>query len=151
MKSKALVIVAAFLALSACRSDNPGLTSRPKVEEPVLRPTAVQTGEREVAEYDPRVDILFIIDNSKSMANHQTNLSNNIPKFVAAFKEIKSIDFHIGVTTVWDSARYERVDGRPPIVPPMCADGRVNWLPKGTLIPMIGADKKPTGKTFVSR
>lgn len=138
--------------LTACQSDSPGLTTKPKVEEQIIRGTVVQKGDRVVAEYDPRVDILFVIDNSKSMENHQKNLAANIPRFVEEFAKIKSIDFHIAVTTVWDSSRYGVKDPSRN-VPAVCPDGTVNWEPMGTLVPLIGpSDKLPKdGRRFVTR
>lgn len=47
--------------------------------------------------YDPRVDILFVIDNSGSMMSHQENLSKNINLFVNQFNKVEGLDFHVGV------------------------------------------------------
>ena len=147
MKSRILLTLAGLLALAACQAENPGLTTRPKVEKEIYRPVVTQKGEMLVAEYDSRVDILFVIDNSKSMENHQQNLARQMPEFVKEFAKIKTIDFHIGITTVWDSSRYGK------IVPATCPDGSVNWEPAGTLVPLIGAsDKLPTdGRRFLTR
>ncbi len=147
MTNKALLIIAAALALTACQADNPGFTTKPKIEEAIVRTSVEQSGDRVIAEFDSRIDILFVIDNSRSMINHQKNLSANITKFVDEFAKIKSIDFHIGVTTVWDSSRYGSV------VPAKCPDGTVNWEPAGTLVPLIGpSDILPKdGRRFVTR
>lgn len=45
-----------------------------------------------------KVDILFVVDNSGSMAAFQTNLANNFSSFMQNFIG-KGYDFHIGVTT----------------------------------------------------
>jgi hypothetical protein len=45
---------------------------------------------------DTKVDVLFVIDNSLSMANAQTNLANNFNAFIHSFVT-KGYDFHIGV------------------------------------------------------
>lgn len=55
----------------------------------------------------PKVDILFVIDDSWSMREEIANLSRNIPRFVEAFTEYQQLDFQIGVTTIWDSIRYQ--------------------------------------------
>jgi hypothetical protein len=47
----------------------------------------------------PKVDILFVIDNSGSMGTHQANLSANINKFVSEVKNLAAMDYRIGVTT----------------------------------------------------
>lgn len=52
--------------------------------------------------YNPKVDILFVIDNSASMLSAQQNLSKNINQFTQQFLRNKHIDFQIGVTTNWD-------------------------------------------------
>lgn len=52
--------------------------------------------------YNPKVDILFVVDNSLSMKQVQLNVSRNIKSFVNAFSKNQSIDFHFGVTTNWD-------------------------------------------------
>lgn len=44
------------------------------------------------------VDILWVIDNSGSMANSQTNLANSFQSFINRFQTLK-YDFHMGVTT----------------------------------------------------
>jgi hypothetical protein len=50
----------------------------------------------------PKVDILFVIDNSNSMDAHQQNLRRNIPQFLEAFRRKANVDFHIGMVTVYD-------------------------------------------------
>jgi hypothetical protein len=54
---------------------------------------------QQTAEYKPRpIDILWVIDNSGSMATSQTNLANNFAAFISRFNT-KGYDFHMGVTT----------------------------------------------------
>src|SRR5438128_6566079 len=47
------------------------------------------------------VDLLFIIDDSPSMADKQTNLANNFPNFINVLNTIQGglPDAHIGVAT----------------------------------------------------
>ncbi|MBE8163002.1 MAG: hypothetical protein HAW63_03335 [Bdellovibrionaceae bacterium] len=45
----------------------------------------------------PKVDILFVIDNSGSMSGHQVHLKNQIQYYANEILKIPSIDFHIGV------------------------------------------------------
>lgn len=49
--------------------------------------------------FDPSVDILFVIDNSGSMEHHQSDLSNNVNRFIQSFVKKSGLDFHIGVVT----------------------------------------------------
>lgn len=51
------------------------------------------------ATFVPRkLDVLFVIDNSGSMATSQTNLASNFPSFINYFKT-KGYDFKIAITT----------------------------------------------------
>ncbi|MBX9768590.1 MAG: hypothetical protein K2X47_15050 [Bdellovibrionales bacterium] len=50
-----------------------------------------------VSTLNNKIDILWVIDNSGSMAPTQTNLANNFNSFIQAFSQ-KNYDFHIGVT-----------------------------------------------------
>lgn len=49
--------------------------------------------------FDPKVDILFVVDNSGSMATHQRNLSTNVAKFTSTFTRSSVLDYNIGVVT----------------------------------------------------
>ncbi|MEZ0392842.1 MAG: hypothetical protein ACAH59_11550 [Pseudobdellovibrionaceae bacterium] len=53
-------------------------------------------------ELNPKVDILFIEDNSGSMKEVQANLAKNINRFASAFQQ--KIDFRVAVLSVWDSS-----------------------------------------------
>lgn len=53
-----------------------------------------------------KMDILFVIDDSESMCGDQQTLAANINKFVEVFVKNKKIDFHIGVTSSWDSKLF---------------------------------------------
>lgn len=59
--------------------------------------------------WDPKLDILFVIDNSGSMNTHQKNLSANVARFVASFSSKVQLDFHIGVIST-DNDYYATKD-----------------------------------------
>ncbi len=96
----------------------------------VLGLPPVTTGEKisdnGVEVFDPSVDILFVIDNSGSMEPHQTNLSNNVNRFIQGFIKKNGLDFHIGVvTTDMDNSGFGRngpccgvLTGNPQFVQP---------------------------------
>lgn len=90
---------------------NPGVQNYDPViqNEPPPPPKAkqqeVETTDMQGTE-DTKMDILFVIDSSQSMCSDQERLSRNIDKFVNIFANNNRIDWHIGVTTVWDSSRY---------------------------------------------
>jgi len=48
-----------------------------------------------------KMDILFVIDNSGSMSEEQTNLAENFPKFIEVLNAFQggSLDYRVGVTT----------------------------------------------------
>jgi len=74
-------------------------------------------------------DILFIIDDSISMEEEQTNLSNNFSAF-GQFLFGSDIDYHIGVvrgdlsTTNPDYPDYGKLTGTPPFVDPSTPNGQ---------------------------
>lgn len=62
--------------------------------------------------YDPKVDILFVVDNSGSMGVHQKNLSTNVNKFVSTFTKTSVLDYNIGVVTTDMDSNYGPCCGR---------------------------------------
>lgn len=54
--------------------------------------------QQSAREVNSKIDILWVIDNSGSMANSQTNLANNFAAFIQQFAS-KGYDFQIAVTT----------------------------------------------------
>ena len=49
--------------------------------------------------HNPKVDILFIVDDSPSMGDYQERLKMNASLFINRFLDVDFIDYHIGVTT----------------------------------------------------
>ncbi len=85
------VLIAVFLG--ACSPDSPKLVPAPDLTvEKVVKDNDYQV-------FDPKVDILFVVDNSGSMDSHQKDISTNVGRFVAAFFNRVSIDYHIGVVS----------------------------------------------------
>jgi hypothetical protein len=91
------VIPSAFLA---CAPANSRLMAPAEASTAHTQSTGLQV------EYQPKVDILFVIDNSDSMKEHQERLKANIDRFVEAFEAHERLDFHIGVVSVFDSKRF---------------------------------------------
>ena len=48
--------------------------------------------------YNNKVDILWVVDNSSSMQQHQSRLSDQIPEMVSKLNSLK-MDYHMGVIT----------------------------------------------------
>lgn len=84
----------------------PAIPQYAPIEADKIQWITVDGGQGEL-DFNPRVDIMFVIDNSDSMKSAQANLVRNINYFAAGLKKNKMIDYNIGVTSVWDSSeRY---------------------------------------------
>lgn len=55
--------------------------------------------------YRPKIDIVFFIDDSKSMERHIVKLRDQIREFIRAFGR-HSVDWQVAVLTPYDSARF---------------------------------------------
>lgn len=141
------ILLVSQLGLVACQTDSTDLVDPPESYK------AVETsGDGISVEFNPKVDILFVIDDSKSMEPHQARLVQNIDKFVDAFAQFDVIDFHIGAVTVWDSQRYQSSENPQGVVPAVSpSDGFINFYPKGQLQPLRSSDGLLEGQNFVSR
>ncbi len=137
--SQSLLLGSLLLGLVACQKESSVLVAPPLPPPAALPPEVFEVvqdqNNPDRSQIVPKLDILFEIDDSESMANHQNNLVKNIDRFVDAFAKDSAIDFHIGVTSIYDSVRYGR------IVP----EGRFDRL--GQLKPL----KAPAGKEGLLR
>ncbi|MGZ3771279.1 MAG: hypothetical protein ACXVCP_16865 [Bdellovibrio sp.] len=66
-----------------------------------------EDGGQSQLDFNPQVDILFIIDNSDSMVSAQENIAKNIDRFTAGITKNKMMDYHVGVISVWDSTKAD--------------------------------------------
>lgn len=122
-----IAIMCAAMTLAACSPESPKLTA------PVEVIAAVdENGGDFKIEFNPKVDILFVVDNSASMRDHQDRLSKNIDRFVTAFSKNGLIDYHIGVVTVTDQVRQK--------------PGSPNFYPAGQLRPLKTPGQAPVSK-----
>jgi hypothetical protein len=90
---------------------------------------------------DPRVDILFVVDNSGSMEAHQRNLSANIDRFLNAFSRVGGLDYHLGVvSTDMDSwgGQSGRLQGNPKFVTNQTPN-LVNTIKRNILLGVSGS------------
>ena len=97
MKALSREVVFSILGLAfgiGCSPTSPKLLPLPAAPPP----EQVKVTNANV-EFDPRVDILFVVDDSGSMGSHQQNLSNNITSFTNEIQKNKILDYHIGVLT----------------------------------------------------
>lgn len=113
------IYIGALSLLSACSPPSaPFQTELPlvnqKVDIPIYEKFEQQTlqwitedGGQQQFEFNPKVDILFVTDNSDSMRSAQENLVKNIDRFTAGIAKNKMIDYHIGTISVWENTdRY---------------------------------------------
>lgn len=78
-------IAMAFLSAVGCGSDSSTFSILP----------AGQTFHQNTSATNSKIDILWVIDNSGSMASSQNNLATNFPSFIAGFTS-RNLDFHMG-------------------------------------------------------
>ena len=90
-----------LLALSSCNSTNTDGGSNSVPTEPVSAITIEATKTQ--AAGDPKVNVLFVVDNSGSMKGYQQKLSRNMRLFTDKFFANSRIDYRIGVVPVYDS------------------------------------------------
>jgi hypothetical protein len=118
------MIIALLILNFGCDRSNPKVMALPETYGTV----SLQTTTSQI-NLHPKVDVLFVIDNSQSMDMHQNKLANNIDSFVKAFSANESLDYHIGVISVFDSHRQGPGSKHP------------NAKPRGELFAFNGIDK----------
>ena len=99
MKNKILLTTTLLLAILQFGCSN-------KATSFSLSPTQDSFGQ--VVVRNNKVDILFVIDNSKSMSQYQQRLAARVPDMIATLNSLK-MDYHVAVTSTTmttDSARY---------------------------------------------
>ena len=65
-----------------------------------------------------KIDILFVVDDSGSMAQEQANLTTNFPQFISVIEQ-SGLDYRVAVTTTGVDYTYSQ--GSLPGFPPMAA------------------------------
>lgn len=92
---KLLVTILATASIVACSKQGSYLVRVPPPEAAIQE----KTDNPDALVFTPKVDILFIVDESGSMSSHQKNLATNINLFVSEIAKDGFLDFHIGVVT----------------------------------------------------
>lgn len=88
-----------------------------------------------------KVDILFVIDNSTSMAQYQQRLSAKVPQMISSLNSLK-MDYHVGVTTstmAADTVRYpmtRQIIGSPKYL----TSQNINLLQSRLIVGETGSD-----------
>lgn len=123
------IYLSAFLLLSACAQESGTIIAQKEIEQeqvnlpvypkvtqpeepalpqyPKVAPQeftwVTEDGGQSQLDFNPRVDILFVADNSDSMKSAQANLIKNLNRFTNGISSNKMIDYHIGVISTWDN------------------------------------------------
>lgn len=108
MKIKGLILT---IVLMSCSPESPKLVPP--------RTTDVVNQDQDVnISFTPKVDILFVIDNSISMDGHQRRLRDHIDKFIIGLNSLIDIDYHVGVMTTDASSDRKRgkLVGNPKVI-----------------------------------
>ena len=107
--------LAAPLALGACIESQFG-DPAPDYPPGAGRPIDDVTQEDRILQVtSPRVDVLWMIDNSGSMSDEQTDLTQNFPLFMDFFVG-SGLDYHIGVTSSDLDGNYNGSKGKLVVV-----------------------------------
>lgn len=100
--TKALSFLVAFTVLGCGIESSKNLI----VPKSVIPKEDFSEKPKDFEAFNPRVDILFVIDSSGSMQSAQNNLSRNAFQFADAISKVSILDYHIGVlTTDMDDCR----------------------------------------------
>jgi hypothetical protein len=138
------IMVIFVLAVLGCKSS----VSPERSGEPEKFDLVAQNVQKIGETQDPKVNILFVVDNSGSMAAYQELLSKNIQQFANRFFRNQRIDYRIGVVPIFDE-RYLHSDQLN------SAGQRRKMNPLGELVPLKGLPEgsTPDGSTprFITR
>lgn len=93
-----LILVWCIGFLLSCSNSSGGGTPTGYVTPQPPKPKPIEN-EADTVVYDPRVDILFVVDNSGSMSSYQQSLAANINQFLAEFFRNNVLEYQIGVIT----------------------------------------------------
>jgi hypothetical protein len=93
------------------------------------------------------IDLLFVVDDSGSMAEEQTNLGNNFPSFIGVLEEyltpnMTQVEYRVGVTTTGVTRAFtQQIPMFPPL--PMTSTGPDGELQTGGALPDCGLGDDP--------
>lgn len=97
----------------------------------------------QVITYNNKVDLLFVVDNSKSMGQYQVKLSTQVPNLISTLNNLK-MDYHVAVTTTTmttDALKYpmtRQLIGSPKYL----TNQNIQLLSKRLLVGESGSDNE---------
>lgn len=95
--TQAFCFVSAFTVFSGC--GNSYTSGKLLVPKETITKEEVSEKPKDFEAFNPKVDILFVIDNSGSMTEAQENVSRNAFMFADAISKVSILNYHIGVVT----------------------------------------------------
>ena len=134
-----LPVLLSLTFLAACGSKNSDL------QAPAETFSAVTLeAERTQSIKDPKVNILFVVDNSGSMKAYQEKFPRNMKLFIDRFLKESRLDYKIGVVPIYDSKYLNDQT--------IYRSGKRKMNALGELVSLKGlaADEKP-GQVFITR
>lgn len=146
LKNRVAVRFASAFAASvlvACAPESPKLAPyHPNVPEKVAEKGAK-------IRYNPKVDILFVVDDSGSMSTHQENLARNIQRFTNGIIRARALDYRIGVINSSFEDYYSTkpggyLRGNPKVIERATENGAM-YLARNLI---VGTDGSATEKFF---
>lgn len=104
---KTLCSFVAFSAILGCGAES---SKNMIVPQSIFPKEEFSEKPKDFTVFNPKVDILFVIDSSGSMDTVQNNLSRNAYLFADAISKVSILDYHIGVLTTDMDAYNCRTD-----------------------------------------
>lgn len=109
IKNLIFLLLSSSLILGCYDGDKTLLPKKP------FEPVEVEEGFNLV--FEPKVDILFLIDDSGSMSSYQQRVATNMRLFTAQMEKNKFLDYHIGViSTSYDNSKSGKLQGNPKFI-----------------------------------
>lgn len=135
-----LALASAIVFLMACGKENPLRQGPPEKFEAVSTEVS-----QEASMPEPKVNVLFVVDNSGSMKDYQKKMAENIKLFADEFFDNARVDYRIGVVPVYDSKYLNDTTVYTP-------SGVRKMNPLGELVTLKDASGAPMdGQLFITR
>jgi len=101
-----LSIFVSAVAISGCGKQKSAMLVNP----PHKSKSFTQSGGYPEFDLAPKAEIVFVIDDSASMKDHITRVSENINQFVDTFSRNNPLEYHLAVTSVYDFRRFTKAE-----------------------------------------
>lgn len=134
-----LSLILASLLIQACGVSSPERQAPPETFTSLTDEVAKS---EEMPE--PKVNILFVVDNSGSMKSYQQKMSENIELFAERFFDNARVDYRIGVVPVYDSKYLNDKTVYKP-------SGLRKMNPLGELVSLKGLSDSSSSSLYITR